>query len=218
MNRPLIKICGITCLEDAVFAAKLGATSLGFIFADSPRRVDASRVKTILDGLAALDLRDAVEAVGVFVNEKAADITRALSGSGIDIVQIHGDERPADTLAFSFPWYRALRIESVEDVTRLCPALQEYRCSRFLYDAAVPGMYGGTGLTVDRDAAAAARAATHALNKQFFIAGGIAPGNVASIIETVQPDGIDVGSGVEEYPGKKSHEKLLRLFTEIDSL
>jgi phosphoribosylanthranilate isomerase len=86
---------------------------------------------------------------------------------------------------------------------------------RLLFDAAVDGAYGGTGSSVPRAIAVAARDATRASEKEFFLAGGIGPGNVAEIIESVGPDGLDVSSGVEEGPGKKSRAAMERLFAEI---
>ena len=207
MIRPNVKICGITNVADALLAVNLGATQLGFIFANSPRQTSADCVASILEELARCHLRNCVEAIGVFVNAQEAIINTMVEKTGLDTIQIHGDETPADCLLFPFSWYRALRIASVNDVETLADAqLSKWQCPRLLFDAAVPGLYGGSGITVD------------AAGKEFFIAGGISPDNVAEILTTVQPDGIDVGSGVEESPGKKSVEKLTRLFMEIQSL
>jgi phosphoribosylanthranilate isomerase len=76
-------------------------------------------------------------------------------------------------------------------------------------------MYGGTGQTVSPEVARYARARVKSTGKEFFLAGGITPGNAARLISAIEPDGIDVGSGIEETKGKKSRDKMIKLFAEI---
>jgi phosphoribosylanthranilate isomerase len=208
-----VKICGITNIEDARLALALGADELGFVLAPSPRRIEPERLKSVLEAVRGEGRTQAFRAVGVFVNEEAGAMRDILSFAGLDAAQVHGDETPSACAALGLPWYRALRIGSVADAERLMAA--GWDCSRILADASSRSLYGGTGVSVGAWAALAARALARELGKEFFLAGGIGPRSVASVIHSISPDGLDVSSGVEESPGKKSREKLEALFGEI---
>lgn len=205
-----VKICGITNIEDAELAVQLGADYLGFIFAPSPRQVSSQGAAVILEELSKLNLRNAIKAVGVFVNEREEVIKEVIWETGIDEVQLHGDEDAREVNSYTFTWYKALRVGSREDA-----AIQSWNCSRLLIDTRVEGVYGGTGQTISLDVARYARDRIRGAGKEFFLAGGITPDNVSRLIDGIHPDGIDVGSGVEETTGKKSKEKMRRLFAEI---
>jgi phosphoribosylanthranilate isomerase len=208
-----VKICGLTRLEDARLALSLGAAELGFILAPSPRRIEPEALAPLLAELRGGAGPRPFRAIGVFVNEDAAAMRDIMSFAGLDAAQIHGDEDPASLSALPFPWYRALRIGSVHDAQRLLG--EGWDCPRILVDAAARGVYGGSGGSIGIWAAKAARALAREKGKEFFLAGGLRPRNVASYIYSVAPDGLDVSSGVEEAPGKKSPEKLEALFREI---
>jgi phosphoribosylanthranilate isomerase len=208
-----VKICGITGYEDARLALELGADLIGFVLASSPRRVDPREVGEIVGKLRAEGLLKGRGAVGVFVNESPAAMALAMSEGGLDAAQVHGDESPEDCAALPFPWYRALRIGSASDATAKIGA--GWACGRILADALSSSGYGGTGSSIAEGAAWAARDAARDLGKEFFLAGGIGPHNAARIAAAVEPDGIDVCSGVEERAGKKSREKLELLFSEL---
>ena len=208
-----VKICGITNAEDGALSLAHGADELGFVFAPSPRRVAPEAVRAILEGLRGYGDLPGFRAVGVFVNEKAAAMRDIVSYCGLDAAQIHGDETASACAAFDFPWYRAFRIGSVADANRLVRS--GWHCPRVLIDAAASGCYGGTGKSVGTWAALAARAIARSSGQEFFVAGGIGPRSAASAICSLSPDGLDVSSGVEERPGKKSPEKLEALFEEI---
>ena len=209
-----VKICGITNIEDARLALDLGADELGFVLAPSPRRIEAEALRSLIEAIRARGDARVFRMVGVFVNEKANAMRDIISFTGLDIAQIHGDETPAACAAFGFPWYRALRMGSVADAERL--SAESWACARLLVDAAVPSLYGGTGVSVGTWAALAAGRFSREKGKEFFVAGGIGPRNVASVIHSLAPDGIDVSSGVEERPGKKSRDKLEALFGQIE--
>jgi phosphoribosylanthranilate isomerase len=208
-----VKICGLTRLEDARLALELGADELGFILAPSPRRVEPEAVRAILAELGGGPGARAFRAIGVFVNEAAATMRDIISFAGLDAAQIHGDEGPGDCAAFDFPWYRALRIGSVHDAHRLVGA--GWDCPRILVDAAARGAYGGTGRSIGTWAAKAAAALARERGREFFVAGGVSPRNAASFIFSLSPDGLDVSSGVEEAPGRKSRERLEALFRAV---
>ncbi len=209
-----VKICGLTNYHDAALATDLGADYLGFIFAESPRQVDENQVVTILHKLEEHNLRHRINAVGVFVNEDEEIIKGIVDATGIDIVQLHGDETVELTRTYAFPWYKALRFSSMDSVVIQLNQIR-WECQQILIDAVVPGMYGGTGKTVDTDIAVYARDKIRKSGRKILLAGGITPENVHQVMTAIQPDGIDISSGVEEKKGKKSEEKMRKLFKEI---
>ncbi|MEI6876439.1 MAG: phosphoribosylanthranilate isomerase [Spirochaetota bacterium] len=217
--RPLVKICGLTNYEDAALALGFGADIIGFVLAPSPRRTEPALVADMVRRLRDAGLLEGKSTVAVFVNEEAGRMGDIVAGSELSYAQIHGDEVPAACADFTFPWYRALRHSEASDAERLAGRDgRSWSCSRLLFDAAIPGAYGGTGTRIGSEAALAARQLTRAGGKEFFLAGGIGPGNVAALVREFQPDGIDIGSGVEEAPGKKSRTALRDLFMCIDRM
>lgn len=203
-GKPLVKICGICRREDARRAAELGADALGFIFAPSKRRVDAS----LLPKLADLP----VPKVAVVVSEARGsvlpgEVQNLLSDGHIDAVQFHGDEKPEDCYAMAFPYYKALRVKDRRDLGRI----RLYRCPRVLLDAFSSQAYGGTGERIS-DAILSA-----GLRKQpLWLAGGLDPSNIRVAVERHHPELVDASSGLESEPGIKDPARLTRYFQEID--
>jgi len=195
MGRVRVKICGITSREDAECAAACGADALGFIFyPSSPRHVTPQEASRIIDALPPF-----VTPVGVFVNEPADSVRRAVEMAGLRAVQLSGDEPPEACQELPVPVIRTVRVRagfSVDD-------LSAYPVGTFHLDTQREGQYGGTGTTFDwnlaRDAARVRRV---------IVAGGLTPGNVADAIRITRPYGVDSGSGVEAEPGRKDHRKL----------
>src|SRR5690606_8795260 len=89
-DTPVIKICGLRDATATIAAVDAGATALGFILAPSRRRVQASEVRAILNDLP----EDHPVTVGVVVNESAIAIAALLAESGVDLIQLSGDETP----------------------------------------------------------------------------------------------------------------------------
>jgi len=194
-GRVRIKICGNTCLEDALAAVDAGADALGFIFYDkSPRRVSMKAVKDIVAKLPPF-----VETVGVFVDETVDRVNRVAEHCGLDRVQLHGGESAAYCRKVR---RRVIKVFRVKDDGYLL-SLAGYRVSGYLLDAYQEGTPGGTGRTFNWDLALAAR--NHG---PLILAGGLDAGNVAAAIRHVQPYGVDVVSGVESEPGVKDPEKI----------
>lgn len=208
-----VKICGITNYEDALCAIEHGVDYLGFIFAKSPRQVTPEQVKCIIKRLKDKVTKNKVKFVGVFVNEDNIKINAIIKKTGIDIIQYHGDESTNQTNACQLPWYRAIRVNSKEDVDLAMN--KKWFCNRLLADTKTEGVYGGSGKIITPEIALYAKNKIQKSGKEFFLAGGITPDNVYSIIEAVKPDGIDLGSGVEIEKGKKSADKIKKLFREI---
>ena len=191
-----IKICGMTCREDIEAAVAMGADYVGFVmYPPSPRSVTSEEAAAIVSGLGV-----PVRAVGVFVNEHADNVRRAVDACGLHAVQLHGEVDPADYRGFSVPVWRALRI-GAKDAGIVPPDARVVE--RLVLDAAVPGLYGGTGVAADWPAAAAI-----ARRARVMLAGGLTPENVAAAIDRVQPLGVDVASGVESRPGRKDHARM----------
>jgi len=207
-KRPIVKICGLTRLEDARLALELGADELGFVLAPSPRRISPASAAALVSELRSEGKK--FRAIGVFVNESPNAMREIMEAVGLDAAQVHGDEGPGDCLPFAFPWYRALRPATAEEARRLASA--GWACPRLLAEAAQRGAYGGTGTRLSLEVALAARDATEALGKEFFLAGGLGPGNVAEAVRAIGPAGLDLSSGVEEAPGIKSGAALRAFF------
>jgi phosphoribosylanthranilate isomerase len=196
----LVKICGITRLDDAEAAVDAGANALGFIFwPGSPRFIDPYRARAITG-----ELPWFVAAVGVFVNQPREYVASVASLAHLGAVQMHGDETVADALAVRRPVIKALTLDEASHTDRLnaWPARVTV-----LLDVHDPARRGGTGQTIDWAAAAAI-----ASRRRVVLAGGLSPDNVAEAVARVRPFGIDVSSGVESSPGRKDHGRLRSLF------
>jgi phosphoribosylanthranilate isomerase len=192
-----VKICGLTTIEDAQCAAEAGAGALGFVFADSPRRVEVEAARVMLE---ACDPRPV--GVGVFVNASPAEIERTLRATGCTVAQLHGAEE-AHYLARLWPHgvIKALRVGSGISEHWLEP----YReAQAILLDTFVHGRPGGTGKRFDHQLAGE----LVARGWRIIIAGGLTPENVAEVVRTVRPYGVDVSTGVESSPGRKDHGKM----------
>ncbi len=191
-----VKICGLTDVEDAKICVSLGVDFIGFVFAESPRRITKEDAKGIIAGLP-----PAVKKVGVFVNEVkdiGEDIARYC---WLDVLQFHGDESPNYCLHFGgFEIFKAFRLRAKEDLV----PVPEYRVDAYLLDAFVPGKSGGTGESFDWDLAIEAKK----FGRPIVLSGGLDAGNVGEAIRKVRPEIVDVSSGVESAPGRKDADKL----------
>lgn len=197
----LVKVCGITNLEDALAALEAGADMLGFNFyARSPRHVEPAEARRVVERMP-----KGVACVGVFVNESSPeDVLRIARESGVSAVQLHGDETPEFCRALGeLTTIKALRVGKGYDAARAAA----FETDAVLLDAYAPDAFGGTGHTFDW---AHARATREVVPK-LFLAGGLKPENVAAAIEAVGPYAVDVCSGVETSPGRKSPQ-LMRDF------
>jgi phosphoribosylanthranilate isomerase len=191
-----VKICGITRVDDALAATRLGADALGFNFwPRSKRYIAPADARAIVRRLPPL-----VTAVGVFVDASRDEILRAADSSGIQVAQLHGDEPPELCASLPLPVLKAIRITDAHALA----ALAAYEVSGFLLDAPSPG-YGGSGTTFDWSLAAEAAQVVPVV-----LAGGLTPENVAEAIRTVRPWGVDVASGVETSPGVKDADRMRR--------
>jgi phosphoribosylanthranilate isomerase len=203
-----VKICGITRMEDAAAAVAAGASAIGFVFwPGSPRFIDPYRARAI-----AATLPPFVTAVGLFVNQPRGHIAAVASLVRLGAVQLHGDETPEFAASVSSPVIKALSItvRLKPDTTHSFDAGAWPARTTLLLDAHDPVRRGGTGQTIDWDAAASVAA-----ERRILLAGGLTPDNVAEAIARVRPFGVDVSSGVEQAPGIKDHRRVRALFEAI---
>lgn len=192
----IVKICGITNLEDALIAAESGADMLGFNFYPaSPRYVHPETCARITEALRGSGVLN----VGVFVNAEADVITQIMKECRLDLVQLSGDEPPSvlDELGgLAFKALRPANEPALQDALRNYPARPEPPA--YLLDAYHPAVYGGSGQRVALELAVRL-AAQHPI----MLAGGLTPETVSLVTQEVHPYGVDVASGVETAPGKK---------------
>ncbi len=191
-----IKICGIKTVTDALAAMEAGTDLIGFNFyPKSPRCIDVGRCRDIMS---VMRKYGHITYVGVFVNASVEEVFATMETCGLALAQLHGDETPEMLSVLgerAFKAFRGIPIDVTGFVRKESPAL--------LVDAAVKGVYGGSGVTADWSAAAE-------LAKKYplLLAGGLTPENVATAIRQVKPWGVDTASGVESAPGQKDAKKM----------
>ena len=193
----IIKICGIKTLKDALAAIEAGADYLGFNFyPKSVRFIEKPACAEITSVLKREHPQ--IKLVGVFVNSSVEEIKDILQTCQLDLAQLHGDETPETFAQLAPHAFRAFR-----GIPESNAGYERDEAPTMLIDAAVKGVYGGSGVTADWTAAAE-------LAKKYplLLAGGLTPENVADAVRQVQPWGVDVASGVESAPGEKDAEKM----------
>ncbi len=192
----IVKICGITNVEDGLAAAGSGADALGLMFYEkSPRHIPMKTAAEIAGKLPPFVIK-----VGVFANAPEETVLRAIGECGLNIVQFHGDETPEYCAQFAVMVIKAFRISDAASLK----VLGDYRTDAFLLDAHSADKLGGTGEKFNWDLAVEAQK----LGRPIFLAGGLTPENVGEAVRRVRPYAVDVSSGVEKSPGRKDHAKV----------
>lgn len=193
-----VKICGITNLNDAKIAVDYGADAIGFVFAESIRKVNEEKVKTIVQKLPPF-----VTFVGLFVNETAKNIGDVCKYCGLDAIQLHGSEPPNFLNRLrQHKIIKAFRIRTASDIH----LITRYKVNAILLDGYADNKMGGTGASFDWKIVKKVKASS-----PIIIAGGLTHLNVLHAIKIANPYGVDVSSGVEDKPGKKD-KRLIRKF------
>lgn len=198
-----VKICGVTNLDDAAEAVRLGAWAVGLIHYDkSPRwcrPAEAARIGAAF--------RRKCEVVGVFVNPELEEVDKAVENAGLTMVQLNGEEGPsfcAETARRTgVKVIKAIHVASAADVHNA----EAHRTAFHLFDRRGDGLWGGTGESFDWELLRERRSEVPAI-----VAGGLRPGNVAEAIAVAHPYAVDVASGVEAEPGRKDHAAMAAFF------
>jgi len=200
-------ICGLTRPGDAALAARLGASYLGVVFAESTRQVGPAMARDIVNA------GGGVPVVGVFVSHPVDEILRLRDAAGLSAVQLHGAYDAAARMRFrreKLPTWAVQHIDGPDDLERLLE--QASGADVVMIEPRVPGAVGGTGVALDLSLAQAARARIG--RARMALAGGLRPDTLARAIALVSPDIVDVSSGVESAPGLKDADRLAR-FLEV---
>jgi phosphoribosylanthranilate isomerase len=203
----LVKICGITSLEDARAAIAAGADLLGFNFyRPSPRFIEPSKVRKIVEALTAEAADRPVTTIGVFVNEVTPDsIVQIVEQSGVGGVQLHGDESDEFCHSLKLLLKDRFLIKVLRVTDTFAPAdVQRSDVDAIMLDAFHGELRGGTGQIIDWGLA---RSASE-LAPRLFLAGGLSPENVAQAIAQVRPYAVDACSSLESSPGQKDAERV----------
>ena len=204
MDKVEVKICGITNHEDALTAVRLGASALGFIFARSQREITPEKARDIIAKIPLF-----VKTIGVFVNERHAKIKQMIRYCGLDLIQLHGDESPEFCYEMMPYTIKAIRIKDESSLKSIGAYYGKVRA--LLFDTFSRNLAGGTGKTFDWKLAKKIKGK----GIPIILSGGLEPSNIDMAIHTVKPYAVDVNSGVEEYPGKKSFVLMRDLMEKV---
>lgn len=199
-NKLMVKICGLRRTQDVEYVNKYLPDYVGFVFADSKRKVTDKEAKYLIN-----DLNENIKTVGVFVNEDLEKVCKTAKLCALDVVQIHGDEEPSYICALkkcldpTVDIWKAIRVKDSESIKKM----GQYNVEAFVLDAYTKGSYGGAGKTFDWDVASDAKN-----YGKIILAGGITIQNVSMAIKHVAPWALDVSSGVESDDGFKDGDKI----------
>jgi len=203
MEKPLIKICGITNLEDASLCLEQGADFLGFIFYEaSPRFIHPEEAKQIIKE-ARLQFGQSAKFVGVFVNSHRDFVNNTAELLGLDVLQFHGEELPPLVEGFKQKTIKAFRLREEKDLE----VVNNYQTDFFLFDTFSKSCYGGTGKIFDWQLLK-----EFPFKEKMFLSGGINKENITKAWQEVNPFAFDLSSSLEEKPGKKDKKKVEDFF------
>jgi phosphoribosylanthranilate isomerase len=198
-----VKVCGITNVEDAGEAVRLGAWAIGLIHHKaSPRSVRFG----VAAEIGAAFRRDC-EIVGVFVNPTLERVAEAVENANLSMVQLSGDEGPSFCTEVArrtgTKVIKAIHVSSAADIHQA----EAFRTDFHLFDTGSQAAWGGTGKAFDWELLE-----DHHSGVPFMVAGGLNPDNVTEAIRITRPDAVDVASGVEKKPGVKDWGRMASFF------
>jgi phosphoribosylanthranilate isomerase len=205
-----VKFCGITHIDDAAEAVRLGAWAIGLIhWEPSVRSVDPGVAVEI-----AAAFRRKAEIVGVFVNPTLEEVTRAVENAQLSMVQLNGEEGASFCAEVArrsgVKVIKAIHVASAADIH----GAESYRWVDYhLFDRRAKDLPGGTGETFDWELLR-----NHRSDVPAILAGGLKPENVAEAVEIARPFAVDVASGVEAEPGRKDHAKMAAFYEAANSV
>lgn len=195
MPTPFVKICGLSTPESVDTAVETGADAVGFVFAESVRKVTVAQARELI-----ARVPNEVETVGVFRKQPIDEVIETAHAAGLSTVQFHGYEPLSDVLRAREAGFRTLRAFGVDEFAAMSDELRDsWLSERLLVDAVEPG--GGVPFDPDQLERGTPRG-------WWLLAGGLTPQNVAGLIARLRPTGVDVSSGVESSRGVKSLELI----------
>ena len=198
-----VKICGITNTEDALLCESAGANALGFIFYKKSKRfILPKTAKEIIDHLSPFTVK-----VGVFVNETAKNINSIAEFTGLNLVQLHGDEEPNIITKIKFPVIKAFRVNEEFNYN----IIEKFKNSYILLDSLSKNAYGGTGNSFNWNSIPLK------IRNKIILSGGVSNKNIQYIIDNIKPAAVDLSSSIEDFPGKKSKQKVMEFFKIFNS-
>lgn len=195
-----IKMCGLRRPDDIIYANECLPDYIGFVFAESRRKVSGREAKKLGE-----QLDPSIKKVGVFVNEPVRSLITISKQAGLDIIQLHGDEGEEYIKEVKHETgkelWKAVRVRMVKDIQEA----QRLPADKLLLDSFSEESYGGTGKVMDFAVLDQAD-----IRKPYFIAGGLTVENLPEILKKAEPYGIDISSGIETE-GVKDREKMLKV-------
>ncbi len=195
MEHLFVKICGVTTLDDAMYAVEQGADAVGFNFYPlSKRYIPSDRAAEIVNLLPSRIMR-----VGVFVNPDRESVNAVLQDNKLNALQFSGSEAPDNISGYELPVIKAIHVANEKSILEM----KSFHVDGFLLDTFRMEEFGGTGKTFDWNLAIEAKR-----YGKVIVAGGLSPENVADAVRTIKPHGVDVSSGVEIRPGIKDHKRI----------
>lgn len=187
-------------MQDVDYINEFSPDYIGYVFAPSKRQISPENA-----GMLSRNVKTEIKKAGVFVNESAENIITTVEKSGIDIIQLHGDEN-AELISFlrkntNCEIWKAVRVKSEEDIY----LAEKIGADKLLLDSFSASQYGGTGKVADWSIIKN----TH-INLPFFVAGGLNAGNILSAVSELNPYGLDISGGIET-DGFKDREKIKQI-------
>ena len=212
-TKTLVKICGITSIEQAVQVAELGTNAIGIISVDeSPRYISPEKKKEIFKSLK--DLYPNIDRVSVVKNSPIDSIIKGFLGEpNENIIQLHGDEDIdyCQKLKQRIPnigLWKAFRIKNKKDLDKIKP--YENFIDAILLDSWNKETYGGSGKRIKQK-----YLEDLSFSKPWWIAGGVSTEWIGEILKNIKPNGIDISSSIEISPGIKDLEKTKQIIKKI---
>lgn len=201
--RTRIKFCGLTRPGDVRLAGELGVDALGFVFAaHSPRRLMPAQAAALREAAPLL-----VSVIALFMDNPRAEVEAVIRALRPHCLQFHGDESPAFCASFGVPYLRTIAM--VQPASAVRAAIDAHSgAAAFLLDGHAPGESGGQGTRFDWST-------IPAIDRPWWLAGGLCPDNVGDAIRTARPFAVDVSSGIEAAPGHKDGRKMQQFIEEV---
>jgi phosphoribosylanthranilate isomerase len=185
-------------------AESFGADAVGFIFyKKSKRYVSPEQAEHIIKSLSPFTTK-----VGVFVDETFEIINKISKQTGINVVQLHGDENPGIIKSISLPVIKAFRVDDNFDYNKL----NQYQEYSILLDAYSENDYGGTGNKFNWEKI------PFEVKNKIILSGGISSDNIEFIYKNINPATVDLSSSLEIKPGRKDLNKMKKFFKKVNLL